>query len=462
MFEKSTMASLRMLLAFATVSMVMALATAAKASAQATAAQATAGDSSPAKSDPSKKDDKKSPAIGIRAQLSRPAAIYKVDEPVTVYFASTHTGEVEYVVTADELEVLHRNKVRVVAGQTYKIEEKVDRPCFARFTMIQDSGKASVVAGIEPTKISPVTTPPDDFDEYWKAQRDELAKNRIDLVYEFWPSESTKLVNVYRVNFASVDKRRVYGWLAVPKGPGPFPAIVTMPHAGVYGIKPDLHHAELGAVSLSIVIHDFPVDHPYEFYRREAEGPLKNYTKIGWDDRDACYFRYAILAGVRAVDYLAGRKDVDPEQIAVTGVSQGGGLALCLSGFDDRVKFVASNMAGLCDLSARSKNRIDGWPHWLAVAPADLKDKIEATSRYFDAVNFARKFKGKSLHGVGFLDTVCPPSTVYAAFNQLPEPKSMIDSPLLGHSTDPRWLAARDEFWQANLKLKPPPLAKKK
>jgi cephalosporin-C deacetylase len=209
-------------------------------------------------------------------------------------------------------------------------------------------------------------------------------------------------------------------------------------------------------------VHDFPVNYPAEFYKKEAEGALKDYNRIGWDDRDKSYYRYAILAGVRAIDYLAKRKDVDPKQIAVTGTSQGGGLALCVSGLDDRVGYVAPNVAGLCELNARSHGRVDGWPHWAASAPENLKAKVEATSPYFDAVNFARKFKGKSVHGVGFLDMACPPSTVYAAFNQHPEPKIMIDSPKMGHGTDPRWTKAREEFWKENLALKPPPAPAKK
>ena len=140
---------------------------------------------------------------------------------------------------------------------------------------------------------------------------------------------------------------------------------------------------------------------------------------------------------------------------------------MCVSGLDDRVALAAPNVAALCDLNARSHGRIDGWPQWAKSVPADLKDKVEATSQYFDAVNFARKFKGKSIHGVGFLDAVCPPSTVYAAFNQHPDPKIMIDSPKMGHEAESEWRKARENFWKDNLKLKPaptptPPVKKKK
>src|SRR5262249_6018571 len=115
----------------------------------------------------------------------------------------------------------------------------------------------------------------------------------------------------------------------------------------------------------------------------------------------------------------------------------------------------APNVAAMCDHSGMAHGRVSGWPHWLNRVQGEKKDKVLATSAYFDAVNFARKFKGKSVHGVGFVDTVCAPTTVYAAFNVHPEPKVMIDSPTMGHSTDPVWLKAREKFFKDNMNLKP-------
>lgn len=415
--------------------------------------------------DAAKDKDKKEPPpakVLLNVQCNRENATYKVDEPAVFLFATTAAGDLEYKFTDDGMKVLDEGKLRVFPGKTFKLEAKLGHPGFLRLQLNQGTGTAVAAAAIEPTKIVPTAKAPEDFDAFWKGQLDALAKVRLDSDVAVMPNESTDNVTAYRVDLGGIDGRRVYGWVAVPKGTGPFPAILTVPYAGVYGIKPDLHHAKLGAVSMNIIIHDFPATHPDDFYKKQAENELKDYSRIGWDDKDKTYFRYAILACVRAIDYLANRKDVDPKQIAITGSSQGGALTLCVSGLDERVALAAPNVAGLCDLNARSQGRIDGWPHWLAAAPKDLKGKIEETSQYYDAVNFARKFKGKSLHGVGFLDPVCPPSTVYAAFNVHPEPKVMIDSPLMGHATDPRWTKARDEFFKENLTLKPPPEKKKK
>jgi hypothetical protein len=39
--------------------------------------------------------------------------------------------------------------------------------------------------------------------------------------------------------------------------------------------------------------------------------------------------------------------------------------------------------------------------------------------RYYDAVNFAARTKAQAFITVGFIDIVCPPTGVYAAYNQL-------------------------------------------
>src|SRR5262249_41055975 len=158
-------------------------------------------------------------------------------------------------------------------------------------------------------------------------------------------------VDCYKISLANVEGKRVHGWLSVPKGKGPFPAILTVPGAGVYGIGPDKGHAYLGALSMNILIHDIPVDESSAFYKKQAAGPLATYRDIGMDDRNKSYYRAVILGCLRCNDYLTSRPDFDGKGLAVTGGSQGGALTLILSGLDPRVKLAAPNVAAMCDHS---------------------------------------------------------------------------------------------------------------
>lgn len=402
-----------------------------------------------------KAEEKAPPPPKIRLEAEKADKIYDVGEPAGFLFVSDTDGEVAYRLTEDGFRFVGERKLKIRAGQTYRVTGKLDAPGFLRIDLKQGPTTAQAAVAYEPTKIQPTTQSPDDFDAFWAGQVKRLASVRLDPDVELMTTKSTSQITVFRIKIPSVEGRTVHGWIAVPKGAGPFPAVLTVPTAGVSGIDPDYYHATLGAVAMNILIHDLPVDYPKSWYDEKASKGLRDYYRQGWDDREKTYFRHGVLAGLRALDYLASRRDVNVKDLAVTGSSQGGALALMIAGLDPRVKAVAVNVPALCELGARKHGRVDSWPHWLAVAPEDVRDKVEETVGYYDTVNFARRFKGTSIHGVGFLDTVCPPTAVYSAYNVLPEPKQMVHSPKMAHGTDPRWVLAREEFWKAQLDLKP-------
>ncbi len=61
--------------------------------------------------------------------------------------------------------------------------------------------------------------------------------------------------------------------------------------------------------------------------------------------------------GVRGIDYLVSRLDVDPERLAVTGISGGGAATFWVAAADERVK-VAIPVSGMADLEAYVGNRV--------------------------------------------------------------------------------------------------------
>jgi cephalosporin-C deacetylase-like acetyl esterase len=61
--------------------------------------------------------------------------------------------------------------------------------------------------------------------------------------------------------------------------------------------------------------------------------------------------------GVRGIDYLVSRPDVDPERIGVTGISGGGAATVWISAADERVK-VAVPVSGMSDLESYVTNKV--------------------------------------------------------------------------------------------------------
>jgi cephalosporin-C deacetylase len=56
------------------------------------------------------------------------------------------------------------------------------------------------------------------------------------------------------------------------------------------------------------------------------------------------------------------------------------------------------------------------------------RDKIETVFRtlaYFDGMNFAARARPQALFSVALMDDICPPSTVFAAYNHYAGPKDI-------------------------------------
>jgi cephalosporin-C deacetylase-like acetyl esterase len=128
----------------------------------------------------------------------------------------------------------------------------------------------------------------------------------------------------------------------------------------------------------------------------------------------------------------------------VNGSSQGGGLSLVCAGLDARVTAIAANVPAICDHQGYLAGRTPGWPRLVPGPDAPSA----AVAPYYDAVNFARHARCESMVCVGLVDLTCPPMGVYAAFNQLPEPKQMVVTPLQGHVVSQEYAQARDALFR--------------
>jgi len=76
-----------------------------------------------------------------------------------------------------------------------------------------------------------------------------------------------------------------------------------------------------------------------------------------WHSRGYTPAGVECLNGIRGIDYLIGRPDVDPQRIAVTGISGGGAATFWIAAADERVR-VAVPVSGMADLSSYVSNRV--------------------------------------------------------------------------------------------------------
>jgi dienelactone hydrolase len=76
-----------------------------------------------------------------------------------------------------------------------------------------------------------------------------------------------------------------------------------------------------------------------------------------WHSRGYTPAGVECLNGMRGIDYLVGRRDVDPERIAVTGISGGGAATFWIAAADERAK-AAVPVSGMADLVSYVPNRV--------------------------------------------------------------------------------------------------------
>lgn len=386
-------------------------------------------------------------AVKLKVAADRPDALYHVGETATFLIDVMQDdkplaeGKVTCVLSKDGWQPQPAQTVTVKDGKA-AVQGKLDE---AGFLLVRvTSGKTSALAGAgyDPLQIKPSMPVPDDFDQFWAAQKEALAKV---------PARSTlKPVTVAEKGLDAFDVqvdclgKPVSGYFGRPQGAKPksLPAILFVHGAGVRSSNlgsTSWAMREGGMLAMDINAHGIPNGKPAEYYTELSNGELKDYRGRGRSDREENYFKGMFLRLIRAIDFLTAQPEWDGKTVIVYGSSQGGFQAFAAAGLDSRVTFICAGVPAGCDHTGSAVNRISGWPK---LVPNDDKGKPDAaalqTSRYFDCVNFATRAKCKGAAvTVGFIDTTCPPTSVYAAYNALPITKAMHADVDAGHTNTP-------------------------
>lgn len=288
---------------------------------------------------------------------------------------------------------------------------------------------------------APDLTVPSDLHSFWSST---LAEARThDLAATFKPVDSgLTVIDTLDVTFAGFGGSPVRAWLHLPAGRGgPLPAVVE--YIG-YGGGRGLAHERIlwAAAGYAHFVMDtrgqgsvWSVGDTPDLDPVGAPAHPGSMTR-GILDPATYYYRRVFTDAVRAVEAARSHEAVDPDRVAVTGTSQGGGISLAVAGLVDDLAAVAPDVPFLCD-----------FPRAIAVADSDPygeiarylkahRDHVESVQRtlaYFDGAVLGRRAKAPALFSVGLMDEICPPSTVYAAFNHYSGPKEIREYPFNDH-----------------------------
>lgn len=384
----------------------------------------------------------------LNVVTDRPDAIYKTGETARFLISLTKDGKpatgekVSYYVDdfIPGAPGFPKGTLMMGVGPA-EISVKADKPGFLRCVVqAGDKKKVTKIAGaaFSPLEIGLSQPVPNDFDQFWADQKKQLAAVPAEAKLTPVKQADPKL-DCFDVQVDCLGGAPVSGYLAKPKDAKPksLPAILWVHGAGVRSssLGNTIKGANAGMLSMDINAHGIPNGKPAQYYKDLSQGELSGYRHAGRESRETVYFRGMFLRLVRAIDFLTAQPEWDGKTVIVIGHSQGGGQALAAGGIDDRVTFIATGVPAICDHSGRAAGRINGWPKLVETKPDGTPDPTQLkAAQYVDAVNFATRCKADGIMSVGFIDAVCPPSSCYAAYNQLSGKKQVINKPLMGHA----------------------------
>lgn len=386
-----------------------------------------------------------SPMVKIRMIPTKGSWDYKIGEPIKME-VSVEKNELPlpqlafYYEAGPEL-VAPTLKGEASTGKGSVVLDlgRMSEPGFFNLSVrVEVDGKSYTqwkTVAVDKERLQPTVHMPEDFEDYWKRQLDELGKIELKPEYRLLPERCTDKVDVYEISYQYTPTGgRMYGILCRPKAEGSYPAVLKVPGAGVRPYQGDVWLASQGYITLEVGIHGIPVTLDAKVYDALRNGALNCYQTMNIESRDNYYYNKVYKGCKRAVDFIYQLPCFNGK-CAVTGGSQGGALTVVVAALDPRIVCASASYPALSDMTGYLYGRAGGWPHILKNPESNVfnrKEFIETLS-YYDVVNFARLVKCPIQFVMGYNDKVCPPTSTFSVYNVVQAPKKVIIVQEIGH-----------------------------
>ena len=282
---------------------------------------------------------------------------------------------------------------------------------------------------------------PDDFDAFWEQSLAEMQeiKPQLELVPADFQTPFAECLDMY---FTGAGGARIHAKLLRPRHASASHPAVLMFH-GYSGSAGDWS-SKLGYAALGYTVA--ALDCRGQGGSSEDKGGVIGGTLRGHIVRglngppEKLLFRQIFLDTAQLAKIVMEMPDVDENRVGATGGSQGGELTLACAALEPRIKRLAPVFPFLCDYK-----RV--WDMDLAQdAYAELQEyfrrfdplhereaAIFEKLGYIDVQHLCPRICGEVLMGMGLMDTICPPSTQFAAYNKIQSNKSLAIYPDFGH-----------------------------
>lgn len=281
--------------------------------------------------------------------------------------------------------------------------------------------------------FAPALTRPPDFDRFWAATLRELDAIDPDVEPHSTLVDPSNL-ELHVLSFRSLGGARVSMYLVCWRDGRPRPLVV---HAHGYrddGPEIQMQWARGGLNVAGIDIRGYG--------RSRAACPRQSpfgWVLTGLSSPETAVLRGAVCDFLRAVGLAKQRLDGHLVRTIVHGQSFAGGLAVMAEAVRPQGDLLALAVPTLGWAEGRLffvkggsgieiARYVDTFP--------ECAEDVMATLRYFDPINFAGMVRCPTIVGVGLVDSITPPETVYPIANHLRVPNEVLEFPV-SHSKLP-------------------------
>ena len=286
---------------------------------------------------------------------------------------------------------------------------------------------------------------PADFDAYWDTAIDEMQAldDEVELIPSDFQVDGAECFDLY---FTGIGGARVHAKYLRPKEQTePHPAVLMF--HGYTGSSGDWHD-KLGYVFQGYSVA--ALDCRGQGGLSEDVGGVGGNTHNGHIIRglsdalngkpESLLYRQIFLDTAQLAKIVMNFPEVDPDRLGATGGSQGGALTVACIALEPRIKLAApvfpflSEYKRVWEMDEDKAAYEELRTYFRHFDPNhDQEDQIFEMLGYIDIHNLAPRIKSKVLWFIGFMDEICPPSTQFAAYNQITSEKEMVIYPDFGH-----------------------------
>jgi cephalosporin-C deacetylase len=295
------------------------------------------------------------------------------------------------------------------------------------------------------TKYKGINPRPDNFDEYWDKGLLEMRAINPDI--QLIPADfQAPNIECFHLYFTGVGNARIHAKLLRPSN-------FDVPHPAVLLFHGYAVNAGDWSDKLPYVAQGYSVaalDCRGQGGLSEDIGGVAGNTHHGQIIRglenalegepEKLLFRQIFLDTAQLAKIIMEMPDVDPNRVGATGGSQGGALTVACAALEPRIKLAAPYFPFLTDYKRvwemdQAKDAYKELQEYFRLFdPTHEKENMVFENLgYIDIQNLASRIQAEILWGIGLMDTICPPSSQFAAYNKINSRKSMVIYPDYTH-----------------------------